>query len=117
MISGKLRGKAARSGAALATVRVDGAELAWHRRHGGLVEGSRAQVESFSVSLTPGRSRELVLDVTRRAPSDWSSPSERVVAAMLDAGIRSALAAGWDPESRGRAFRHEFAFDSGVGED
>jgi hypothetical protein len=114
MISGRMRPKAARAGAALATVGVDGTDLAWHRRHGGLVEGSRVQVESFSVSLAPGRTRELVLDVTRPAPSDWSPPSERVVAAMLHAGIRSALAAGWDPESRGRAFRHEFEFDAGL---
>jgi hypothetical protein len=27
----------------------------------------------------------------------------------LPAAIRSALDAGWDPESRGRAFRHEIA--------
>jgi hypothetical protein len=27
----------------------------------------------------------------------------------LASGIRSARDAGWDPESRGRAFRHEIA--------
>ncbi|MCM2255684.1 MAG: hypothetical protein NDJ94_08440 [Vicinamibacteria bacterium] len=110
MISGKLRGKAARGGAAHAVVRVDGTEYAWKRRHGGIGEGRSVQIESFSVSLSPERTRELVLDVTRAVPADWSPPNDKVIAQMLEQGIRSALEAGWNPESRGRAFRHEFAF-------
>lgn len=109
LISGRLRSKAARGGAAHAVVRVDGTEYAWHRRHGGIGEGRSVQIESFSVSLSPERSRELVLDVTRAVPADWSPPGEKVIAQMLEQGIRSALEAGWNPESRGRAFRHEFA--------
>jgi hypothetical protein len=60
------------------------------------------------VSLHPGRTRELILDFTMKVgPEDgppptsaWSRPWSR----------RSArLRAGWDPESRGRAFRYEVA--------
>ena len=36
-------------------------------------------------------------------------PAEDRVARALEGAIRSALEAGWDPESRGRAFRFEIA--------
>ncbi len=108
MISGKLRSKAARGGAKHALVRVDGTEFAWSRRHGGIGEGRAVQIESFSVSLSPERTRELILDVSRAVPADWSPPNEQAIAQMLEQGIRSALEAGWNPESRGRAFRHAF---------
>ena len=107
LISGKLRGKAARHGAAAKVVCVDGTSYAWEYRHGWLVWGKGIKAISISVSLRPGRTRELILDLTLSVgPEDGPPPEARIIRALED-GIRSACEAGWDPESRGRAFRHE----------
>jgi hypothetical protein len=106
LISGKLRAKAARKGADNTTVEVDGAEYAWSYRHGWVVWGKGIKAVSVSVSLQTGRTRELVLDFTVNV-ADYDTPSDARVLRALPDGIRSAIAAGWDPESRGRAFRHE----------
>jgi hypothetical protein len=109
LISGKLRGKQARRGAPATLVSVDGTSYAWEYRHGWQVWGKGLKALSISVSLEPGRTRELILDLALRAsPEDGAPPETRVVRALED-GIRSAREAGWDPESRGRAFRHEVA--------
>ena len=106
LISGKLREKSARKGADNTTVDVDGAEYAWSYRHGWVVWGKGIKAVSVSVSLQPGRTRELVLDFTVNVAATDTPSDARVLRALPDA-IRSAIAAGWDPESRGRAFRHE----------
>jgi hypothetical protein len=106
LISGKLRAKAARTGAATTTVEVDGAAYAWSYRHGWVVWGKGIKAVSVSVSLHPGRTRELILDFTVNV-ADGDAPSDARVLRALPAAIRSARDAGWDPESRGRAFRHE----------
>ena len=107
MISGKLRAKAARAGAAATTVSVDGTEYAWSHRHGWLIRGKGIRAISLSVSLKPERTRELILDLTATVgPEEPVPPEARVLNALADA-IRAALEAGWDPESRGRAFRFE----------
>jgi hypothetical protein len=106
LISGKLRAKAARKGADNTTVEVDGAEYAWSYRHGWVVWGKGIKAVSVSVSLQPGRTRELVLDFTVNVGEN-DAPSDARVARALPDAIRSAIDAGWDPESRGRAFRHE----------
>ena len=108
LISGKLRAKAARTGAANTTVAVDGAEYVWSYRHGWVVWGKGIKAVSVSVSLHPGRTRELVLDFTVKVNEGDTASDARVVRALPSA-IRSAQEAGWDPESRGRAFRHEVA--------
>jgi hypothetical protein len=109
LISGKLRGKAARSGASATLVCVDETSYAWEYRHGWLVWGKGIKAISISVSLRPGRTRELILDLMLAvSPEDGQPPEARVIRALED-GIRSAREAGWDPESRGRAFRHEVA--------
>lgn len=105
LISGRLRGKAARGGAAGAVVSVDGTEYAWAYRHGWTVWGKGIKVMSLSVSLRPERTRELILDFTLRMSEEDAAPPEATVLRALQGGIRSALDAGWDPESRGRAFR------------
>ena len=64
---------------------------------------------SLSVSLHPKRTRELILDFTLKADDGDGTPSDARVLEALATGIRSAREAGWDPESRGRAFRHEIA--------
>jgi hypothetical protein len=107
MISGKLRAKAGRRGASASIVAVDGTAYAWTYRHGWLVWGKGIKVISISVSLNPERTRELILDLTLKLSGEAGVPSDARMARALEAGIRSAREAGWDPESRGRAFRHE----------
>jgi hypothetical protein len=88
---------------------VDGTRYAWSHRHDWQVWGKGIQAISLSVSLEPGRTRELILDLTMTlSPEAGASPQARILRALED-GIRSAREAGWDPESRGRAFRHEVA--------
>ena len=109
MISGKLRKKAGRAGASASTVTVDGTAYAWSHRHGWLVWGKGIKAISVSVALKPERTRELILDFTIKVGAEDPTPPEARVARALEGAIRSALAAGWDPESRGRAFRFEVA--------
>lgn len=109
LISGKLRAKPARRGARHTTVGVDGTDYAWSYRHGWQVWGKGIQAISLSVSLNPGRTRELILDFTLKVNIEDGPPSEARLLRALQSGIRSAREAGWDPESRGRAFRHEIA--------
>jgi hypothetical protein len=109
LISGKLRGKAARGGVAATRVEVDGTSYVWEYRHGWLVWGKGIKAISVSVSLKPGRTRELILDLTLRVSPEAGPPPEARIIRALEDGIRSAREAGWDPESRGRAFRHEIA--------
>jgi hypothetical protein len=107
LISGKLRAKAGRSGAEGTSVSVDGVDYAWSYRHGWVVWGKGVKVVSLSVALHPKRTRELILDFTLKVDEGDGTPSDARVLEALAAGIRSARDAGWDPESRGRAFRHE----------
>lgn len=109
LISGKLRAKAGRTGAARTTVTVDGAEYAWSYRHGWVVWGKGIKAVSVSVCLHPERTRELILDFTLKVNDGDATPSDDRVVRFLPSAIRSAQEAGWDPESRGRAFRHEIA--------
>lgn len=109
LISGKLRAKRARKGAAHTVVSVDGTEYVWACRHGWVVWGKGIKAVSVSVSLNPGRTRELILDFTVDVGRDEGAPSDVRVVRALEAAIRSAREAGWDPESRGRAFRHQVA--------
>lgn len=109
MISGKLRAKAGRRGAINTVAAVDGTDYAWAYRHGWLVWGKGVQAISLSVSLHPGRTRELILDLTLKVGAEDAPPAEARVLRALESGIRSACEAGWEPESRGRAFRYEIA--------
>jgi hypothetical protein len=108
MISGKLRRKrAGRGGANEQTIAVGDHTYTWSQRHGWQVWGKDIKAISISVALDPGRTRELILDFTFRVVPPATQPSERELLAAVDAGVRAALEAGWDPESRGRAFRHD----------
>jgi hypothetical protein len=109
LISGKLRAKAARRGASHTLVAVDGIDYAWAYRHGWVVWGKGVKALSLSVALHPGRTRELILDLTLKVGAEAEAPAEVRVLRALEAGIRSAREAGWDAESRGRAFRLEIA--------
>ena len=59
--------------------------------------------------MRTGRTRELILDFTLKVGAEDPTPPEARVARALESAIRSARDAGWDPESRGRAFRFEVA--------
>jgi len=107
LISGKLRDKAARTGAANEVIDVDGTEYAWSQRHGWMVAAKGIKVLSLSVALRPGRTRELILDLALATKPEEDAPAEERVRRALEAGIREAIESGWDPESRGRAFRYE----------
>ena len=107
LISGKLRGKASRRGALAKHLTIDGTTFTWERRHGYVIDGKLLHAYSFSVALQPERTRELILDFTLKVEHGDGPPSEARLLRALETGIRSALEAGWDPESRGRAFRHE----------
>jgi hypothetical protein len=107
LISGRLRKKAAREGADHARIGVDGVEYAWKYRHGWVVWGKGIKAVSMSVALHPARTRELILDFTVPVNAQGETPSEARVLEALASAIRSAIDAGWDPESRGRAFRYE----------
>lgn len=106
MISGKKRKRAIHPRAVSGRATVDDTAYTWSQRHDYAVWERTVRVRSFSVWLDPGRTRELVLDVAFATTAEDSLPSADEVAAALEAGIRGARAAGWDPESRGRAFRY-----------
>ena len=107
MISGKRRKKAAPPGVAVKAVAVDGTEYQWWTRHGWQIWGTDTKVISISVSLEPARTRELILDMTMTMNPEDNTPSETRLAQAVGPAIRAAIEAGWDPESRGRAFRFE----------
>jgi len=90
-------------------VAVDGTGYAWSYRHGWVVWGKGIKALSISVALHPGRTRELILDFTLKVNDGDASPSDARVVRALPSAIRPAREAGWNPESRGRAFRHEIA--------
>ena len=83
---------------------MDGVEYAWSYRHGWVVWGKGIKAVSVSVSLHPERTRELILYFTAKLGEGDATPSEARVLRALPPAIRSALEAGWYPESRGRAF-------------
>lgn len=111
LISGKLRGKASRRGARATQLTIDGTVFTWERRHTFVIDGRLLHAYSFSVALQPERTRELILDFTLKPDDRGLAPNEKRVAAMLEDGVRAALEGGWDPESRGRAFRFQLDDD------
>jgi hypothetical protein len=92
LISGKLRPKAGRSGAARTTVTVDGGDYVWSYRHGWTVWGKGIKAVSVSVSLHPERTRELILDFTLKVNAGDGSPSDARVYSRP--GVRHSIGAG-----------------------
>lgn len=111
LISGKLRGKASRRGTRATQLTIDGIAFTWERRHTFVIDGKLLHAYSFSVALQPERTRELILDFTLRPEDRGLPPSEKRVSQMLEDGVRAALEGGWDPQSRGRAFRFQLDDD------
>lgn len=104
MISGKRRRPMARS-SNVQTIEVDGVAYTWAQRHGWVIWGKGLKAVSISVVLDAGRTRELILDFTIKVED--RVPTDARLVGALESAIRSAQQAGWDPESRGRAFRYE----------
>jgi hypothetical protein len=91
------------------SVKVDGVNLLWELvSEPQLIAGVGARGLRFSVRAEGRRSRELILEYT--------FPSKRTSVGLLqvpqrpkfspktvEVGIRKAIAAGWDPISRGKA--------------
>jgi hypothetical protein len=88
-------------------IAVDGAEYAWLYRHGWVAIGQRLKGASVSVSLVPGKTRELILDFVFEMLGVERPPAAAKLGPAIRSGIRAAKAAGWDPESRGKTFRFE----------
>jgi len=87
---------------------VDGAEYSWEYRHAWFVQREKSLRKiSVLVTLDPGRTRELILDLSFKVPGLERNPPDAKVAAAVRDGIRGAREEGWDAESRGRAFRYE----------
>ncbi|SRR5713101_4777405 len=89
------------------TISIDGVEYLWEQRHGWVVERDRG-IKGVSVSVwrTPGKTRELIVDFPFIVFGLDREPGNTKLTLALESAIRSAMHAGWDPESRGKAFRH-----------
>ena len=107
LISGRLRAKAGRGDAKNSVATVDGTAYAWTVRHSWIIRGTgaRSKAWSISVSLHPARTRELILEFASSVESAAGQKGEAALQSEIEDGIRLAQEAGWDPESRGRAFR------------
>jgi hypothetical protein len=85
-------------------------EMVWEKRHP-IHSDWRKEVKgvSLSVWIRPGKTRELILDLHFEAFGIDRQPNADRWNEILNLGIKSAMDAGWDPESRGTAFRHTTA--------
>mgnify|MGYP001556036579 CR=1 FL=1 len=95
-----------------ASVVIDGHELVWtlEREPKWHTDGPRGM--AISVKLNEGNHRELLLEYPY--PKWKPGPQRhlerpRIVPAMIEAGIRAAMEAGWEPTSRGRVFAFQVA--------
>jgi hypothetical protein len=88
------------------TVTVDGCEYSWEYRHSSRFDSSVGLCgPSVAVSLRPDHTRDLIIDFPISAFDAKGRPPSAILASRLASVVRSALAAGWDPESRGKPFR------------
>ena len=88
------------------TLTVDGIKYSWWLRHGSFFEsGDGFRGLSVTVCLLPSQKRELIVDFPYSAFGMETAPKNSVLVRHLAAAIRSALAEGWNSESRGKPFR------------
>ena len=89
-------------------VTVDGFDLIWEKRHPIFLDW-RKELKGVSVSVwvRPGKTKELILDVLFDVYGLERFPNPDRWNQVLARAIRSAMDAGWDPESRGASFRHK----------
>ena len=88
-------------------IAVDGFDMVWEKRHPLFLDW-RKELKGLSVSvwIRPGKTKELILDVHFAVYGLDRLPNPDRFNQVLAEAIRSAMAAGWDPESRGASFRH-----------
>ena len=88
-------------------ISVDGYNLIWEKRHPIFLDW-RKELKGVSVSvwIRPGKTKELILDVHFATFGIDRMPNPDRWNQVLALAVRSAMEAGWDPESRGAAFRH-----------
>jgi hypothetical protein len=92
----------------LQSVTVHGVEYFWEHRHGWRFDsGVGLCGASVVVCLRPTCTRELIVDFPITTFGQKGKPPNAILAHHLSAIIQSALSAGWDPESRGKAFRFD----------
>jgi hypothetical protein len=85
---------------------IDGVDYFWSERHEWSVWGKGLTAVSVSVALVPGKTRELVLDLTFRMEAADRPPTQARMAEVVEDATRAALADGWKPDTRGRSFRY-----------
>ncbi len=92
------------------TVTIDGIRLLWHlhREQQSSTEDGMLGI-TIHAKVVDSVRRELHLEYpvieTRKARFGWTDPARpTIVAAKVEAHIREAMAAGWDPGSRGKPF-------------
>lgn len=88
-------------------ISVDGYDLIWEKRHPIFLDW-RKELKGVSVSvwIRPGKTKELILDVHFATFGIDRMPNPDRWNQVLALAVRSAMEDGWDPESRGAAFRH-----------
>ncbi len=88
-------------------ISVDGYDMIWEKRHPIFLDW-RKELKGVSVSvwIRPGKTKELILDVHFATFGIDRMPNPDRWNQVLALAVRSAIEAGWDPESRGAAFRH-----------
>ena len=86
---------------------IDGVDYFWRERHEWSVWGKGLKAVSVSVELIPGKTRELVLDLTFKMEVADRPPSQQRMAQVVEDATRVALEDGWKPDTRGRSFRYE----------
>jgi len=99
------------------TAEIEGFKLRWTLRSEPQISSNGAEGLSIEVQRTDGTFRELILEyqypkkgrkilMSGRFYSIAPNPPIRpaLPAAMVESGIRQAIAAGWDPSSRGKPF-------------
>ena len=88
-------------------ISVDGYDMIWEKRHPIFLDW-RKELKGVSVSvwIRPGKTKELILDVHFATFGIDRMPNPDRWNQVLALAVRSAMEAGWDPESRGAAFRH-----------
>ena len=87
-------------------VTVDGVEYSWEFRHASRFDSSVGLCGlSVVVCLRPDETRDLIIDFPITTFDPKGKPPKAVLVHHLASAIQSALAAGWEPESRGKPFR------------
>jgi hypothetical protein len=86
---------------------IEGVDYLWSERHEWSVWGKGLKAVSVSVALVPGKTRELVLDLTFRMEAADRPPTLARMAEVVEDATRAALEDGWKPDTRGRSFRYE----------